>query len=226
MADNPQTEVEVINDTGNALPVSVAELTDGNQVTKLKGDTDGELIGNINDALKVAIVENQVAGESFPTYSANVTGLVLVASPTDVFTLAGRAGKKVLVVAVHISGTKTNTGYTDVILLKRSTANSGGTSTTPTVVTHDSTDAASTAVVMAYTANPTLGTLVGNLFSEKIFLPSGTAAAASSSPTVEILADLSKPITLNGTGEIFAINFNGSSVAGSNMNFTITWIEV
>ena len=213
MVDNPQTEVEIINAVGAAAPVAIV------------GATTSVQIGNVSDALKVAITANQVVASSFNTYSANITGLAVATSPTDVFTLTGSASTTVQILAIHISGNKTNTGFQDVLLLKRSTANSGGTSSAPTRVPHDSVDPAATATVLAYTANPTLGTLVGAVFSEKIFIPSGTAASASSSPTIEILTDFSKPITLRGVNEVFAINFNGVTMSGSNMDLSITWIE-
>ena len=72
------------------------------------------------------------------TCSAAKIGLVPASSATDVFTITGSATKTVRVTRIEITATTTaaTPAALDVLLLKRSTANSGGTSTgRPTIVT-------------------------------------------------------------------------------------------
>ena len=218
--DNPQTEVDVINDTGAPLPVSDSNLTSGNAQVKIKGNSDGALIGNISDALKVTI------GSDKRTYSANVSELLAANSPTDIFAITGAANTKIEIIGISFSATKNNTGFIDLKIIKRSTANSGGTSTTLTNVPHDSADAASMATVRAYTANPTLGTAVGEIYSEKTLVPSATANSARGSSAISLASTLdSKPITLRSASEVLAINLNGMTAAGISIDASITWVE-
>src|SRR5215471_9766749 len=84
------------------------------------------------------------------TYAAAITGLVPVASATDIFTLTGSNSATIRVTRLRISGIKTSAGAdVDIQLIKRSAADTGGTSTNPTKVAYDSVDPASTATVNA-----------------------------------------------------------------------------
>jgi hypothetical protein len=220
MADNPQTEVEVINDTGSPLPVSDSNLLSGNQVTKIKGASDGTEIGNVGDALKVTLS----AGKK--TYTAVVVGLSAANLATDFFSITGASGKKVEIIGTTFSATKNNTGLIDLLIVKRSTANSGGTSTTISGVPHDSGDAAASATVRAYTVNPTLGTLVGNIYAEKVLVPSTNNSSGKGAASVNLVSTLdSKPLTLKSASEVISFNFNGVSHAGNSVNASFTWIE-
>src|SRR6266550_8344389 len=82
------------------------------------------------------------------TYSAAKVGLVPGSSATDFFTLTGSATKTVRITRITITATTTSATPValDILLLKRSTANTGGTSTgSPTAVPHDSANPAATA---------------------------------------------------------------------------------
>ena len=160
------------------------------------------------------------------TYSANIVGLVVGAVPTDIFTIIGSATKKINVQKIVISATRTANSHNDLLLIKRSTANTLGTSTTPTVIPHDSTNAAGTAVVRAYTANPTLGVAVGTMRSEKQFI--NTVGGADTSSVVEWRNDIdnAQPLAiLNGVAETLALNLNGVTIAGNNFDIYIVWTE-
>lgn len=158
------------------------------------------------------------------SYSATIVNLVPALLATDIFTITGSATKTVLIKNITISGTQTTAGSTNLLLVKRSTANSGGTSSAPTMVSHDSSDSAATAVVRAYTANPTLGTLVGALNAIKQYFPTLTGV-----PSVEEYyfgdAPFKKEIVLRGTSQVLAVNLNGATVAGGNLDISIEWTE-
>lgn len=162
-----------------------------------------------------------------PTYSASIDALNVAGSATDIFTVTGSATKVIRIKRVFLSGWRTANTQFSVIGLKRSTANSAGTSTTPTVVPYDSSYAAGTAVARAYTANPTLGTLVGNLFTRAVAIGVQTPNNAQSIPTIpfEIEFQEDRAPVIRGTNEVFSINLAGVSVAGSSLRITVEWTE-
>src|SRR5690242_6665608 len=120
----------------------------------------------------VAFVDGQKA-----TYAAYIQGLAVASSATDVFTITGSASKLTRVSRIRISGIKTTAGAdVDVQAVKRSTANTGGTSTNPVLVPYDSASPAAASTVTAYTANPTLGITVGVIAVDSVFIPLATAS--------------------------------------------------
>jgi hypothetical protein len=155
------------------------------------------------------------------SYAASVTGLVVAASATDIFTIIGSATKTVRITRLRISGIKTTAGAAvDIQLIKRSTADTGGTSTAPTIVPYDSANAAATAVVAAYTANPTLGTAVGTLIVDSIFVPLATASGTAMD---YIFGNRpSQAIVLRGVAQQLAVNLNGVTVGGGAFDI---WCE-
>lgn len=160
-----------------------------------------------------------------PAYSASVTGLALAAAATDIFTLTGSASKTVRITRIQVSGIATAASAVDLVLVKRSTADTGGTATNPTVVPNDSADAAGTAVVAAYTANPTTGALVGPVRSRKVTLTTAAGGLTSVTTIFDSGQQSGKPITLRGVAQQLALNFNGATVAGATLNIDIEWYE-
>lgn len=157
-------------------------------------------------------------------YSAGVISLAPAASATDIFTITGSATKTVRVTEFTLQCTETTAGAVGIQLLKRSAANTGGTSTAPTRVPHDSTSAAATATVLAYTANPSgLGALVGLVrATRETWLAPASVASASRNPFT-LYNGL--PVVLRGTGEVLAANLNAVTVTGGNCAIWTTWTE-
>lgn len=159
------------------------------------------------------------------TYSASTVDLASAASATDIFTIIGSASKTVFVKRIKISATATGASVTNIFLIKRSTADTGGTSTAPTAVPHDSSSAAAGAVLAAYTANPTTGTPVGTLRIEK--LPISTPASASIPDS--LLWDFGTlaqgGIALRGVTQQLAVNLNSTTITGSAFSIWIEWTE-
>lgn len=157
-------------------------------------------------------------------YSA-VTVLTAAASATDVFTIAGAAGKTITIIHASITGIQTTSGSVISNLIKRSTVDTGGTSSTITGVPLLSTWPAASAVVKAYTANPTLGTTVGTLQSDYLFLPDITGNRASGS--VGFVNIDSVPIAiLTAATEQVAINMNGATISGNSLACHFIWMEI
>lgn len=158
------------------------------------------------------------------TYSAAATQIAAAASATDIFTIFGSGTKTVRIVSLTVTGVQTTSGVNTVIMGVRSTANSGGTGTAQTNVPHDSASAAGTAVVTSYTANPTTGSLVGVVRSEKLTIaaPAGTGVPY---PAFRFGVGPEQAIVLRGTGQGLCVNLNGVTITGGSFNFDVTWIE-
>jgi len=168
------------------------------------------------------------------TYSFAKLGLVPAASPTDIFTITGSATKIVRVTHIEMNGISSAAVNTpiDVLLLRRSTADTGGTSTgSPTAVQHDTNDAAVTATVLAYTANPTTGTLVGTAIRNlKLWLGLSPPTVTDFPEGNTIVWDFgNRPgegIVLRGIAQVLAINLNGvTTPAGCSLNISVELTE-
>lgn len=158
------------------------------------------------------------------TYSAAITGLATAVSATDVFTLTGSATKTIRVTKVEVSGIATAAGAFTIQLLKRSTADTAGTSSTPTRVPHDSTSGAATATVLAYTANPTTGNLIGLVGLRKITLTTAAGGLVNVPQYLDYTRN-EKAVILRGTSEVLAVNLNGVTVTGGAFDVAVTWTE-
>jgi hypothetical protein len=150
-----------------------------------------------------------------PTYS--VAGLTVMAgSQSDVVCVEGPASGAARVLYVYVSGFGGG-GLITVSLIKRSSLDTGGTSSTITPGNRDSTSPASTVTVRAWTANPTtLGTQVAQLDFQMAFL-------ARSDDRYPFPAQFSflngQPLTLNGPTEALCINL----LATANNGDTLAW---
>lgn len=187
--------------------------------------------GNINAAsqlnnMPVSIQEINGVPVGGNSYSAAATAFASAGSATDVFRIVGSATKTIRITRVEISGTTTaGSGISvSVGLIKRSTANTGGTSVATNIVPHDSQTAAATATVNHYTANPSgLGTAVGAIRSTR-----STFATAGSVqlPTVWEFGNInSQSVVLRGTAEQLCVNFSATTVTGPLISISVTWTE-
>lgn len=174
-----------------------------------------------------------IDANTIATYASAYIGLTPAASCTDLAILNGSASKVIRVMRVVVSAiTSAATGATlDLVLAVRSAANTAGTAVTAAaIVPFDSNDAAATATLTAYSANPTTGTLVGNVYVTKFQQTLGTATATDFPSNLPFQAQWgmtdSKPIVLRGAAQGLAINFNGSSfAAGASVDLFVEWTE-
>src|SRR2546429_1147865 len=166
------------------------------------------------------------------TYSAAKVGLVPGASATDIFTITA-GGLLVRVTRIEIVGTTTSAtpAALDVLLLKRSTANTLGTSTgSPTPVAHDSLNLAPTATVLSYTAPPTTGTLVGTALRNQKLMLALTPYTASDFPPMDRVnwefGNRPAQALVLRTGEGLAINLNTATpTATASFDIMMEWTE-
>ena len=177
--------------------------------------------------------ENNYAGDSNKTlehdlehkfiYSA-AAAFSLASSTTDFFTISGSSTKKIKIIRVCLSGTGSFSNTTNLLCIKRSTLNSGGTSSSVTAVPNDSLDPAATAIVKSYTANPSsLGTTVGNVRAIKYsFTPSNSETKSVTHLDIEFK---NRPIILNDENESLCLNLSGATVWSASAAICIEWIE-
>jgi hypothetical protein len=158
------------------------------------------------------------------TYGTSITAFTPIPSATDIFTITGSATKTIKIKHISLNATQTTAGVIGILLIKRSTANSGGTSTILTNVSYDSLNPASTATVRTYSTNPTLGTAVGTIHSEKLFISTTTNQPDELTFNYVTTSNMQE-ISLRGTGEVLSINLNTTTVAGGSFNIDITWTE-
>lgn len=159
------------------------------------------------------------------TYAAATVHVAISPLATDVFTITGSGTKTVKITKVEMSGAVATAGIITVQVVKRSTANSAGTSSAGVAVPYDSNSAAATATTLLYSVNPTLGTLVGAVVYKRLFVPATTSVADGNYQTLWSLERAVQPITLRGTGQVLAINFAGVTPTGGAYSFGFEWTE-
>lgn len=226
-----------INDISGTISLPTGAATSAKQTTgnaslasidgKLNSLGQKDMAGSVpvtmaSDQTPISVFTNATS-----TYGAAVALLPYAANGTDIFTITGSDTKVIRIKHISIDGTQTASAVRSVLLIKRSSPNSGGTFSTLTAVPYDSANPAATAVVRAYTANPTvLGTAVGTLHAEKLILSTATNPSVSDAlvfSTIDVTN--SQDITLRGSNEVLAINMNGVTSTGNSMDIDIMWTE-
>jgi len=207
--------------TGGGLVTAVGGIR--KDVGAVIADTDGDYGPLQTDAVGNLRVTEE-GGKL--TYSMAFNGLVGAASCTDLVRLSGSATKTVYVQEVRFSATATAAKTLDVLLIKRSTAGSGGTSSAGVAIPHSSDDEAGSAAGLLYTANPTVGTATGNLRATRFTIAVVDAAATQG----EVVWDLKgynggKGVRLEGVAQGLCINLNGVTVSSGLLNINIEWTE-
>jgi hypothetical protein len=144
---------------------------------------------------------------------------------TDLVAITGSASKTVRVKKIRLEAGATTGLVANITLKKHTVANTGGTkATAPAKVAFDSGDAAATAVVDVYTANPTIDA------SAVIMAGRGLCfTALTTQPGVvefDFVGDLEHAGVLRGVAQELAINFGGTTPgANSVLNWYIVWSE-
>ena len=165
------------------------------------------------------------------TYGAISVGLVPAASATDIFCISGSASKTVTVRRILISGSAGTAITTPFVLLRRVSLDTGGTPATgialPVAGRFSSINAAATAVLTAYTANPTINDSS----------PTYVAAVAVSVPVTTSQALFTELIfgsridaydqglDLRGAAQQLCLNLNAASISSGVLAISIEWIE-
>jgi hypothetical protein len=213
---------------GFALPshlVMVATQQNANMLHCQLGDASNVVGVTALNALKVDVQPSQ---QSF--YRAASGSFTPAATATDLITISGSATKTIRVFSIEVFMTATALADANFFLIKRSAANTGGTSTAKTIVPLDSNFAAGTAVVTVYTANPTaLGAAVGTISTASVLVGGTTSVtAAQLGYTFNLMSpNFPSGVVLRGTSQLLALNFNGAAVptGGAIQGVNIMWTE-
>jgi len=241
-AGTPATGVITIQGITGGTVVSTSDAADGS-VTGGTAGTKSMLGGTIYNTLgtapalttgQQASLQSDIAGNlkvtvvpgTVTTYRASIKGLTVAATPTDVFTIIGSATKTITITRISFSGSQSSQGMVQVRLVKYSSADTGGTSSTLTAVPLDSANATATAVVKAYTANPTLGTAVGDIDDAQVYVGIGTGGNQSNLQqwTFGNRAN-AQGLILRGVAQQLSVNLNGTTLAGNNLSISVEWTE-
>jgi hypothetical protein len=218
---------------GGVFSSTPPTVTNGQQVA-LQVDSAGKLLVDAGTITIAPLTTTTLINvNSIPvdgtkaTYSAtSAIGFASATNATDIFTITGSASKIVRIVRIAFSAQETTAGVANVLLIKRSAANTGGTSAAATAVPHDSTNSAATATVLNYTANPSaLGAAVGTIRSARIFIPTSGSDVADTVDEWDFGFGPEQCIVLRGTTQVLAINLNATTVTGGTWNCYVEWTE-
>jgi hypothetical protein len=160
------------------------------------------------------------------TYSVATVAYAPYTSAADIAMLCGSSSATVRATRVALSGRSTSASQIDVSLIKRSTADTGGSQSSLTAVPHDSIDAAATASAVTFGAAPTAGTTVGTIRAQQANLSAAGSGGATTPFEWDFGVVIDKSIVLRGTGQCLALNLGGGAVpAGTVLNIFMEWTE-
>lgn len=222
----PAIEEAIITDYTDPTPLVSIRKTAYNRIAALNGnkallDQAPPLLGV---PLDLVTPFPSPAPSTYGAFMACSTPFTPGSTPQDVFTITGSATRKVTVTRMSLASVQTTAGMLAWSLIKRSTANSGGTSVAMTAVPTDRGFPAATATVLRYTGNPTLGNAVGPVWSGRIASPAPATAPVGDLERV-VLSERN-PITLDGTGDVLAWSLAGIALpAGLSVQATVWWNE-
>jgi hypothetical protein len=160
------------------------------------------------------------------TYKYSSLGNTPAATPTDLFTIAGAAGKTIRITKIVIGGAATTAGQLNPLIIRRSVVDTGGTSTNPAAQSRDINNVAAAATLTLYTVSPTgLGTTVGTLDSCRLYLQ----VAATGAPDVCAFTygvNDDQLLVLRGATDVLALNFAGATVpTAGTIDIDVEWTE-
>ena len=163
-------------------------------------------------------------GMEHTTYSVVIRNLTIASLATDFISISGSATKTIKINEIQFSATASSAQVKDLIILKRKTLNTGGTSTFCNPIALDSNSPVCTAIIKAYTVNPTtLGTLIGEVRVAKYQFNS-----SNSLPDYieyKFNENNNQHLTLRGLNESVSLNLNAQTVNGANVDCYIEFDE-
>lgn len=174
------------------------------------------------------------------TYSSAFFGFVPFTGGTDEICISGSASKVVRVNRISLGGTASAIVNLPVTILRRVSLDTGGTAATTTanpgvttqIASRDTGQApntAATAVLVSYTAAPTI------VDTAPVYLDSATMVLSLTGTGAGVgnaIFDWSRDIennvqvpTLRGAAQQICVNFNGTTPGTASLNGSISWSE-
>lgn len=168
------------------------------------------------------------------TYSSVALALPPAASATDIACIKGAAGKVVSIRRLSISGVAGTLVSAPFTLVRRASADTGGTAATTTanwannVAKNDTQNPTASATLISYSANPTINdTSPTYLRSDYLTLPT-TAAGTVIRPLIwepDLYLGFPQSFVMRTASEQICVNLNGVSVSSGLLHASITWTE-
>jgi hypothetical protein len=167
------------------------------------------------------------------TYSASVIGLVVASAPTDIFCINDSISKTISIKRIAINGTAGTAITVPVTLSHHTTLDTGGTASTvnaaPNGGPNNSTNPTYTALMSAYTTNPTITDTTSDFMrTELVGLPLSTSGSTANlafnagEPIGDFTQAFDLPKAVVGQ---YCVNFNATTIASPVVNLDITWTE-
>jgi hypothetical protein len=156
-------------------------------------------------------------------YRGSVALTTCAASATDIFEIVNPSSstKKIYLFSLTLLMKQTVASVVQFTLVKHPIANTGGTTTpNPVITPEDSTMPASSALLKAYTANPTIGT-TQNMIIASLNIPTTLTNIVAFSFRSGSLGT----VTVIQPGESVAIQFPGAVLAGLSVLPMVTYAE-
>ncbi len=204
-----------VNSAGfSQIRVAISALASGSVVADYAGSGAG-----------ASVLANH---ERKATFRSAFVTLTPAATATDIIVLPGNATTTVRVTRASCLWQSTATGTANFYFVKRTTANTGGTSATGSVVALDSNDIANASTPVAYSVNPTtLGASAGTVEEVAAMTYNlGTLAFIPTPTTLTFGATANEEVVLRGAAQSFAISNNGAAVvSGGLLSCTLEWTE-
>jgi hypothetical protein len=188
-------------------------------------------VGQVNTVPQVGVITNINTQKA--TYAAVALALPPAASATDIACIAGAAGKLVQVSKIRVSGTAGTLVSAPFTLVRRTAVNTGGTAATTTanwantISKLDTNSPTASAVLISYSANPTITDASPTYLRSQYTTLPVTSAGTSIAPILWDFANnfLDQPLTLRTAAEQACINLNGVSVSSGLLHLAIEWTE-
>jgi hypothetical protein len=163
-----------------------------------------------------------------PTYWSSVFNLAVPAAATDIVCLENPNGVAVRLLSVGLYGLGSASGVVQVSVLRRTSLDSGGTSTTSSVIGSDPRAAGSQVTFRSWTVKPTaLGTLdnvFGNLRWDITTNGNNANPSGGSILNVGNVSPMGVIPTIRAANSAFCINFNAPTPS-STITVNLTWTE-
>jgi len=153
------------------------------------------------------------------SYSLAVTGLT-ASSGTPVIQMQGSSTKTIRITKIIASAYATTGTGGSAIYIMRTTATATGSSTSPSIVQMDSTDAVASATPLQF-ASGTVNS--GTIFESSVIGQSSSTLVVS--PYIWTAAPNTREFILRGTGQFLNVLFSIGSATNAFVDVTIYWTE-
>lgn len=221
-------DITATNGSGGSITMKVVALLTAQAVAVFNKPSTALFVTDVGQTpLAVNFYDGggNLAQGTRSTFHATVD--VALANPaTDFFVIGGSATKTLRITRVAIILTATTAGIVQLFLFRRSTADTAGTAVAATRVRADGNSGGSAAdvVVQGYTANPTVGTLVGSIGQRRV-----VAVVSPNQPAFHEWTFGNRPggtaQVLRGTNQQLCASLNGAGLTGGDASIEVEWTE-